>query len=105
MVYEMYNLTNFTSGNATMLGLAQASNDIVNGWLGVSIIAIIAVVMTLVLGLKGYRGTDIFAGVSFGIMTLSIMLYALELISGFVLVASILMVGFAFLFLFIFKDG
>ena len=104
MVYHMYNLTNFTSGNATLLQLAQASNRIVDGWLGLTIIVILVIVSALVLSLKGYKGSAILAGVSFASMIISIMFYAIDFISGMVLVASIILAAFGMLFLFIFKE-
>ena len=88
MVYRYFNLTNLTSaGNDTnILTFVGGVNDILNGV--PALLMLIAIYIVLILSLIG-RGFDpfkVFASSSFAMLILAVILYPMNLISGFTLI-------------------
>lgn len=91
VTYHLWNLTEFTnssSGNA-MLGLTRGvSNQL---WYAPGIAILVSVFLTIVFILrqKGYSFLTSFAGASWVIMVLAILMYPVGLISGAILIGSV----------------
>ncbi len=88
MAYRIYNLTNLTSaGNdTTILTFIEGTNTLLNGV--PALLMLIAIYIVLVLSLigKGFDPFKVFASSSFAMMILAIILYPMNLISGFTLI-------------------
>ena len=88
MVYTYYNLSNLTSaGNdTTILTFVGEVNSILNGV--PALLMLIAIYIVLILSLigKGFDPFKTFAGSSWAMMILAIILYPMNLISGFTLI-------------------
>ena len=88
MVYRYFNLTNLTSaGNDTnILTFVGGVNDILNGV--PALLMLIAIYIVLILSLigKGFDPFKVFASSSFAMLILAVILYPMNLISGFTLI-------------------
>ena len=88
MVYRIYNLTNITSaGNeTTILTFVEATNNLLNGVPALLMLIAIYIILFLSLIGKGFDPFKVFASSSFVMMILAVILYPMNLISGFTLV-------------------
>ena len=103
MVYKIYNLTNITSsGNdTTILTFVGGVNDILNGVPALLMLIAIYIVLILALIGKGFDPFKVFASSSFAMMILAIILYPMELISGFTLIVFCVLVPFSIFLLWV----
>ena len=87
-MYRYYNLTNISSrGNeTTILTFIGGVNDILNGVPALLMLIAIYIVLILALIGKGFDPFRVFASSSFVMMFLAIILYPMNLISGFTLI-------------------
>ena len=88
MVYRYFNLTNLTNaGNeTTILSFVSEVNTILNGVPALLMLIAIYIVLILALIGKGFDPFKVFASSSFAMMILAIILYPMNLISGFTLI-------------------
>ncbi len=88
MVYRYYNLTNLTSaGNdTTILTFVGEINNTLNGVPALLMLIAIYIVLILALIGKGFDPFKVFASCSFVMMFFAIILYPMNLISGFTLI-------------------
>ena len=106
MVYEIYNLTNMSgAGNqTTLLTLAQETSKQLNYFPGTLILIAIYIILLLTLKMKGVTTSASFAATSFVCMIFAIILYPMQLISGFSLVVTILLCPITLAALWIFGE-
>ena len=88
MVYRYYNLSNLTSsGNdTTILTFIETTNTLLNGVPALLILIAIYIVLVLALIGRGFDPFKVFASSSFAMMILAVILYPMNLISGFTLI-------------------
>ena len=88
MVYRYFNLTNLTNaGNeTTILSFVSEVNTILNGVPALLMLIAIYIILILALIGKGFDPFKVFASSSFAMMILAIILYPMNLISGFTLI-------------------
>ena len=88
MTYVYYNLTNISSGgnDTTILTFVGGVNDILNGVPALLMLIAIYIVLILALIGKGFDPFKVFASTSFAMVLLAIILYPMNLISGFTLI-------------------
>ncbi len=88
MVYRYFNLTNLTSaGNDTnILTFVGGVNDILNGVPALLMLIAIYIVLVLALIGRGFDPFKVFASSSFAMLILAVILYPMNLISGFTLI-------------------
>lgn len=88
MVYTYYNLSNITAAgnNTTILTFVGEVNTILNGVPALLMLIAIYIVLVLALIGKGFDPFKVFASSSFAMMILAIILYPMNLISGFTLI-------------------
>ncbi len=88
MVYRYYNLSNLTNaGNdTTILTFIEGTNTLLNGVPALLMLISIYIVLVLSLIGKGFDPFKVFASSSFAMMILTIILYPMNLISGFTLI-------------------
>ncbi len=88
MVFVYYNLTNLTNaGNeTTILTFIEGTNSILNGVPALLMLVAIYIILILALIGKGFDVLKTIAASSFAMMILAIILYPMNLISGFTLI-------------------
>ena len=93
MVYRYYNLSNITAvgNNTTILTFVGEVNTILNGVPALLILIAIYIVLILALIGKGFDPFKVFASTSFVMMFFAIILYPMNLISGFTLILFVVL--------------
>lgn len=93
MAYTYYNLTNLTNqGNSTTVySFVEEINTVMGGLPGFLIYAAIILVLFMVLKQRGYPVDRCFAASMFVGVIIAIMMYPMHLITGWVLVLSIIL--------------
>ena len=88
MVFVYYNLTNLTNaGNeTTILTFIKGTNSILNGVPALLMLIAIYIILILALIGKGFDVLKTIAASNFAMMILAIILYPMNLISGFTLI-------------------
>ena len=89
MVYRYYNLTGNLTGagnETTILTFIEGVNTMLNGVPALLMLIAIYIVLILALIGKGFDPFKVFASSSFAMMILAIILYPMNLISGFTLI-------------------
>ncbi len=97
---DLFNLTNITNARGWM-EFAQETSKLSSNLPGMFIIIMVFVVLFIALKQKGYDAAKCFAASSWVIMILALLLYPMELISGYVFWISIITVPLSILFLFL----
>ena len=103
MVYRYYNLTNLTqAGNDTnILTFIEGVNTMTNGIPALLMLVSIYIVLILALIGKGFDPFKTFAAASFVMMILAIILYPMNLISGFTLIVFSVLCPFSIFILWV----
>jgi len=101
--YIYYNMSNMTGmGNQTnLVNFAQEANHIIGDVAGVLVLLMIVIVMFMSLYSRGISPSSAFAVSSVLGMLASMILYGMQLVSGFMMVSSIIIAGIAFFMVFI----
>lgn len=101
-----YNLTEFTerAGNG-LVNLVQFTSEETNYIPGLMVLLIMFSIIFLTLKFRGFTFLQCLSSASFANLLFAWLLYALEIISGQMLVVSIVLVPVCILLLFLFESG
>jgi len=97
---DLFNLTNITSAEGWM-EFAKETSKLSGNMPGLFIILMIFIVLFFALKQKGYTVDKCFAASSWVIMVVALLMYPMQLISGYVFWISIMLVPLSILFLFL----